>query len=45
MKLHGFTPLWYILAALLALFSQRGDACGDMPPPDLIVTYIKAPII
>jgi len=29
MKLHGFTPLWYLLAALLALLSQRSDACGD----------------
>ena len=28
MKLHGFTPLWYILAALLALLSQR-----DANPP------------
>ena len=29
MKLNGFTPIWYIIALIMALVSQKSDACGD----------------
>ena len=43
MKLLGFTPLWYIIALLFALLSQRSDACGDeYPAPEPIKITIPA---
>ena len=32
MKFHGFTPIFYIIALILAIVSQESEACDYQEP-------------
>ena len=43
MKLHEFSIVWYILAVILAIVSQRSEGCGDLPEPEQIRIVMPVP--